>query len=91
MTHVEGKKVGDIKLYALSTCIWCRKTKAFLDSIGVDYSFEDVDLLEESEKEKVVAEIIKWNPSCSFPTTVINNKECVVGFDENGIKRALKL
>jgi len=27
MTHVDGKNKGKIMLYALSTCVWCKKTK----------------------------------------------------------------
>ena len=31
LEHVAGKNVGDIKVYALSTCPWCKKPKALLD------------------------------------------------------------
>ena len=55
LKHVPGKKVGDIKIYALSTCPWCKKTKDLLDSLGIEYSFEDVDLLTGEEREKTVA------------------------------------
>ncbi|MGL4370372.1 MAG: glutaredoxin domain-containing protein, partial [Spirochaetota bacterium] len=60
---VEGKDRGDFFLYALSTCIWCRKTKAFLSESGAAYSYVFVDELEGEEKEKVKEEIKKWNPS----------------------------
>lgn len=90
MTHVEGKKVGDIMMFALSTCIWCRKTKTFLNSLGVDYNYTDVDLLEGDEKDKAIETITKWNPACSFPTIIINNKECIVGYDEEKIRKALR-
>jgi glutaredoxin-related protein len=39
-------KRRNIKLYALSTCIWCRKTKEFLDKSGVEYEYVYVDELE---------------------------------------------
>lgn len=91
LKHVSGKNVGDIKIYALSTCPWCKKTKALLDSLGIEYFFEDVDLLTGSEREKTIETVKKWNPSVSFPTVVINNAKCIVGFRENEIKEALKL
>jgi glutaredoxin-like protein NrdH len=91
LQHVPGKNVGDIKMYALSTCPWCKKTKALLDSLGVEYSFEDVDFLVGSEREKAIETVKKWNPACSFPTLVINDSKCIVGFKENEIKEALKL
>ena len=87
--HINGKNKGKILLYALSTCIWCKKTKDLLNSIGVEYSYIFVDLLDESDKEHVLNDIRKWNPPCSFPTIVINNKECIVGFKEDKIKEAL--
>jgi len=88
--HISGKNKGKIMLYALSTCIWCRKTKNLLNQLGVEYSYIDVDLLDTDEKEKIKKEIEKWNPACSFPTIVINDEKCIVGFKENEIKELLK-
>lgn len=90
LEHVAGKKMGDIKLYALSTCPWCKKTKKLLEDIGAEYSFVDVDLLKGEEKNQVVAVMRKWNPSVSFPTLVINDSKAIVGFQESAIKDALK-
>jgi len=91
LQHVAGKNAGDIMIYALSTCIWCKKTKALLDSLGVAYSFIDVDLTTGKDREQTVADIKKWNPSVSFPTVVINGSKCIVGFQEKEIKQALNL
>jgi glutaredoxin-like protein NrdH len=33
----------------------------------------------------------KWNPDLSFPTLVINDSKCIIGFKEDAIKAALKL
>lgn len=87
--HVPGKHVGEIMLYALSTCPWCNKTKRLLDDLGVEYYFEDVDLLGGKEQATVIEAIKRWNPSRSFPTLVINNR-CIVGFRENEIRDALR-
>lgn len=89
--HVEGENKGKIMLYALSTCGWCRKTKEFLNKLGVEYDFVYVDNLEGDDREKTIDEVKKWNPRCSFPTIVINGKECIVGFKEDKIKEALGL
>jgi glutaredoxin-like protein NrdH len=75
-------------LFALSTCIWCRKLKALLDQLGVHYEFVYVDQLEGEEKESAVAELLRHNPSKSFPTLLVG-RECVVGFQENRIKELL--
>ena len=89
MTHVAGKNKGSIILYALSTCVWCRKTKQLLDQLGVEYNYVDVDLLQSQEKTKATEEVKKLNPRCSFPTLSIND-QCIVGFDESRIQEVLK-
>ncbi len=89
MTHVKGRNKGHIVLYALSTCGWCKKTKKLLNDMGVEYYYVDTDLLEEEEKDKVLEEMEKWNPQCSFPTMVINSNTCIVGYDESKIDEVL--
>ena len=42
--HVKGKNKGDVKLYALSTCVWCGKTKDLLNELGIEFKFIYVDL-----------------------------------------------
>ncbi len=89
--HVKGtKKKGEVILYALSTCGWCAKTKEFLTSMGVDFSYMYVDLLPRAEMEKAFDEVKRFNPKCSFPTVVINGEKCIVGFREEQLKEALQ-
>ncbi len=89
--HVGGKNAGKIMLYALSTCVWCRKTKQMLTDLGIEYDYVFVDLLEGQDKEQTIAMVEKWNPDSSFPTLVIDDSKCIVGFKEKEIKEALKL
>ncbi len=87
--HVDGNKKGDIRLYALSTCVWCGKTKRLLNDLNVEYEYIDVDLLDFDTQQEVIEEIKKFNPGSGFPTMVIDNKDCIVGFDEEKIKKLL--
>lgn len=89
--HVNGESKGKIMLYALSTCGWCRKTKELLGNLGVEYSYVYVDLLEDDDQLNTMDEVKHWNPKCSFPTLVINEKTCIVGFKEDKIVEALKI
>jgi glutaredoxin-like protein NrdH len=89
VVHVQGKKSGQIMLYALSTCGWCQKTKKLLDELGVEYDYEYVDNLHGEEREKAIKEVSVWNPDCNFPTMVINNETCIVGYREDEIREAL--
>lgn len=78
-----------IKLYALSTCVWCGKTKTLLKDLGVDFDSVDVDLLSGAERDLIMDEIKRWNPDNTFPTLVINGQQCIVGFREAEIREAL--
>lgn len=89
VVQVPGRDAGKIKLYALSTCGWCKKTKELLDNLGVAYEYEYVDLLQGEEQDKVIQEVTTWNPARNFPTMVINDERCIVGFVENEIREAL--
>ena len=91
MILVNGKDKGKIVLYALSTCVWCKKVKKLLKKLGVKYSYIFVDELKGKEKEKIMKQLEKWNPRLSFPTVVINDERCIVGFKEYEIKEALGL
>jgi glutaredoxin-like protein NrdH len=88
--HVNGKKKGNVMLYALSTCGWCAKTKDFLRSLGVEFDYVYVDLLDGKEQDDAMNEVEKWNPKGSFPTLVIRNEKGIVGFREEEIREALK-
>ena len=88
-TDVEGDNRGDVKLYAISTCVWCKRTKKLLGDLGIRYSYIFVDQLDRKTRDEVGVEVTKWNPRCSFPTMVINNERCIVGFQEEEIREAL--
>ena len=79
-----------IKLFTLSTCSHCIRTKKFFKDEGIDVEFTDVDLLEGPEREKVMDEVRKLNPECTFPTICIGD-HTVVGFNEGKIREALGL
>lgn len=87
--HIEGQDKGKIVMYALSTCMWCRMAKTLLQRLGVAYDFVDVDLLAGEEKELARAEIRGWNPTGNYPTIVIDDRECLAGFDEQKIRSRL--
>ncbi|MEM2976120.1 MAG: glutaredoxin family protein [Thermoplasmata archaeon] len=87
--HVEGKmKDKKVFLWALSTCMWCKKTRSLLEDSGVDYNYIYVDELEGEERERVLNEVQKHKPALSFRTLLIGER-CIVGFDEKKIREAL--
>jgi glutaredoxin-like protein NrdH len=80
-----------VKLFALSTCGWCKKTRRFLDDHNVDYTYEYVDLLTGPERARFLEELQRWNPRRNYPTVVIDDDIVVVGFKEDRLREALEL
>jgi glutaredoxin-like protein NrdH len=79
-----------IKLYTLSTCSHCNRTKKFFKENGIEMEFIDVDLLSGAEREHVMDEVKKFNPDCSFPTICIGD-HVIIGYNEEKLKKALKM
>lgn len=88
--HVDGEGKGSIKLFALSTCVWCKKTKRLLDELGVAYDYVFADQVKGTERNEIISEVEVWNPRCSFPTLVIRDEKCIIGFKEDEIREELK-
>jgi glutaredoxin-like protein NrdH len=78
------------KVYALSTCPYCKRTKRFLDQHKIEYDHVDVDLLDDVKQDKVMEEIEKMTGKRAFPVVIIG-AEIIVGHDEDKLKKALKL
>lgn len=89
IVHVPGEDHGEIMLYTLSTCVWCRKMKKWLNERGYAYSYVDVDQEKGPEKKVVMDEVRHWNPACSFPTIVVNGETCLVGFKPEKLKELI--
>ncbi len=79
-----------VKVYALSTCPYCKRTKRFLDEHKVPYDGTDVDLLDDDEQERVVQEIESRTGRRSFPVVIVGD-EVIVGHDEGRLRKALGL
>ncbi len=90
VVHIPGRKSRHIMLYALSTCGWCQKTRKLLDDLGVEYNYEYVDQLHGDEKEEAIRKVTAWSPRWSFPTLVLDNEKCIIGYKEDEIRGALQ-
>ncbi|MFX0168422.1 MAG: glutaredoxin family protein [Candidatus Hodarchaeota archaeon] len=89
---VEGlKKDHHVLLYALSTCGWCKMTKAFLKGNGVEYEYIDVDKLESDDREIINKDIKNRGGRLAFPTLIIDDKTLITGLKKDEISKALGL
>ena len=79
-----------VKVYALSTCGWCKKTVGWLEDNNVAFEKVYVDLTEGDEREQLVAEVKQYNPRASFPTVVIDDGAIVIiGFKPDDLGKEL--
>lgn len=74
-----------IKVYSTPTCPWCMKLKEFLKAHKI--KFENVDV---STDVKGAHEMVKKSGQMGTPVTDVNG-EIIVGFDEEKLKRILKI
>jgi len=77
-------------LYALSTCVWCQKTRKLLEELGLEFNYLYVDLATGDERREAMQKVARWNPSTSFPTLVIDDTSAIVGYKEEQIREAVR-
>jgi glutaredoxin len=69
-----------VKVYALSTCPWCRKAKQFFKDHGVEFEAIDFDLCEPQKQKECLSEMKLYGAGGSFPVVLIG-KDMVEGFN----------
>lgn len=79
-----------VKVFALSTCPYCRMTRKYLDDNDVEYDVTEVDLLTGREREDAIAEVKAISGGTSFPVIIVD-EEVIVGFNKKRIKELLDL
>ena len=84
-----NNKQHKVVLFAISTCAWCKLVKQFLKDNEVEYSYIDIDLAKEEEKQEIRKTIREMGGPLSFPTTIIDDKILITGFRKDQIKEAL--
>lgn len=80
----------NVRLYALSTCPYCRMTKRYLDDNGIAYELTEVDTLEGAERQGAIDEVKQLSGGTSFPVLVADD-QVVVGFNKTRIADVLGL
>jgi glutaredoxin len=96
MSDARGTVAGSgsdhrVLFYGLSTCVWCKRTREFLEENGVAFNYVYADLLEGGERNEVIEEIRQVNPKTNFPTVVVDGDAVVVGYDPDRLKEVLGL
>jgi len=85
-----GNKNHKVFMYALSTCVWCKRTKQFLKDNDVDYEYVDVDLESEEEQEKIEKDLAS-RECYVYPALLIDGGRLIKGFKVDEIEEVLGL
>lgn len=90
-TEVSGENdEHDVKLFAISTCGWCKKVKELLREEDIEFEYVNIDEVEGEESKEVRQDLKRFNSSLSCPTLVIDNgREVIIGFQEDKIRGEL--
>lgn len=80
----------NVKLYALSTCPYCRMTKKYLEDHSTQYELIEVDKLEGEERQAAIDEVKERSGGTSFPVMVADD-QVIVGFNKTKIADILGL
>jgi glutaredoxin len=96
MSDARGAVAGScgehrVLFYGLSTCVWCKRTREFLEENGVAFDFVYVDLLEGDERRRALEDVTSANPKSNFPTVVIDGETVVVGHNPDRLTEVLGL
>ena len=91
-TKIEGeKKDHKVSMYALSTCGWCKKTKAFFRDNGISFEYIDVDKSSSEEKREIIKILKEKKIPLGFPVTFIDDEKIIRGFKPDELKEVLGL
>jgi glutaredoxin len=77
-----------IKVFSLQTCAHCKAVKKILQQQQIPFRIVYVDMLIGEERNKIISELKRLNPACSFPTLVIGGKT-LVGFKKEKLLQML--
>ena len=92
ISKVPGKNTKHkVFLYTLSTCVWCKMTKQYLQDNSIQFEYVDVDLSTDEDRDKIRKEIQQKGGILSYPTTIVDDKKVVTGFRKDLLAKELEL
>jgi len=82
------KKKGEIIVYALSTCAFCKKALKFLRENSISFSYVYVDEFDHDKKNQIKHELKeKYKKDIGFPFLILDDTTVIIGFTEDEYKK----
>jgi len=84
-----------VRIYSVSTCLPCLRTKEFLDGESVEYEYLDLDMATSDEQSEAMIEIGDHMPARGakfiFPIVIIDGYILVIGYDRARLSKIFEL
>ncbi|MFW9783168.1 MAG: glutaredoxin family protein [Candidatus Heimdallarchaeota archaeon] len=90
--EVSGEKglEENILIYTLSTCMWCKKCKRYLNDRNMKYRYIDVDKIDPKDKSTLIDNLRStYQTRISYPFLVCESGH-VVGYNPNQYEELFK-
>jgi len=78
-----------VTIYALSTCLWCRKSKKYFEDRNVPFEAVDYDKQDDAVQEKMMEEMRGAGCTGAFPFIKIGDA-CVQGYAPDEFEKLLE-
>jgi len=92
IVKVNGRrKSHKVFMYAISTCVWCKRTKQFLRDNNIEFEYVDVDLCDDEDQQKIEENITGHGGQLVYPTIIVDDKILITGYKLNKISEVLGL
>ena len=89
---VPGKnREPQVLIYAISTCLWCKRAKKFLIDQDVEYNYVDLDQCNVEDRSKIKKDILARGGQLSYPVIIIDDEILINGFRVDKIRDALEI
>jgi glutaredoxin len=90
--EVEGEKdKREITIFTLSTCMWCKKCKRWLNERDIKYRYIDLDKIPYNQKSEILDHLRStFESRVSYPYMVCDKTDTVIGYDPNKYEELMK-
>lgn len=78
-----------VTIYALSTCLWCKKSKKYFEEKNIPFVAVDYDKQDESKQAEMRKEMKEAGCSATFPFIKIG-AACTQGYDPLEFEKLLE-
>lgn len=80
-----------VLLYAISTCGWCKRAKAFLNENSVQYEYLDIDTCNSEDQNKSMNDILNRGGRLAYPTIIVDDELLLTGPTPEKLREVLEL